>query len=320
MKNKNIFFFLSILAIVIVVIVIADFSSTRPGKTDNPYNFDVSTYREVDSGLIGYKEAKQIRIEADSLSGITYFDGAVYIVGDNFMRKITPNGIQLLNLILADKPRCIDVAGSDSIIIGFSNYVALLNSRGEIQKQSDRENKKSVFTSLAITEDNLIVADAGNRRILVYNREMIIESRFGGESGVSDKHGFIVPSPYFDIDVNTRGELWIVNPGMHALQNYTIDGKLRGYWTNSVNSIEGFCGCCNPAYFSFLPNGDFVTSEKKIVRIKVYKPSGEFKAVVAPPGKFTKNGHAPDICTDEKGNIIALDTDKKVIRFFVQKM
>jgi hypothetical protein len=82
---------------------------------------------------------------------------------------------------------------------------------------------------------------------------------------------------------------------------------------------EGFSGCCNPAHFTFLPDGRFVTSEKGLVRIKTYKPSGEFEGVVAAPVKFKDEGRAPDIATDSKGNIYALDFDKKMIRVFEPK-
>ena len=80
--------------------------------------------------------------------------------------------------------------------------------------------------------------------------------------------------------------------------------------------IDGFNGCCNPAKFAFLPDGRFLTSEKGLVRIKVYSPSGEFESVVAAPSVFTEDGHAPDLAVDEQGNVIALDIDKKMIRFF----
>jgi len=57
------------------------------------------------------------------------------------------------------------------------------------------------------------------------------------------------------------------------------------------------------------------------VRIKVYKPSGEFSGVVAGPNKFEDilEGQAPDVATDSQGNIYALDYDRKVLRVFGKK-
>jgi len=67
-----------------------------------------------------------------------------------------------------------------------------------------------------------------------------------------------------------------------------------------------------------LEDGSFVTSEKGLVRIKIYKSSGEFLGVVAPPTKFDDKieGQAPDVAVDNKGNIYALDFDRKVLRVF----
>jgi hypothetical protein len=140
-----------------------------------------------------------------------------------------------------------------------------------------------------------------------------------GKSGNDQIHGFIIPSPYFDLAFNPSGELWVVNPGKHTLENYTVDGKLRTWWEATSIKIEGFSGCCNPAHFAFLPDGSFVTSEKGLVRIKTYNPSGEFNNVVAAPLKFKEEGHAPDLAVDDQGNIYALDLDKKMIRLFVKK-
>jgi len=173
-----------------------------------------------------------------------------------------------------------------------------------------------MISAVAAAGEFIFVADAGKRRILKYSKEGELLDEFDGKNNSETLHGFIIPSPYFDIDINDEGELWIVNPGMHALENYTSDGRLRTYWNNTSMKIEGFSGCCNPAYFTFLPDGRFVTSEKGLVRIKVYKRSGEFEGVVATPEKFSGDDHAPDIATNSQGNVYALDFNKKLIRLF----
>jgi 6-phosphogluconolactonase (cycloisomerase 2 family) len=116
--------------------------------------------------------------------------------------------------------------------------------------------------------------------------------------------------------VNSFEELWVVNPGMHALENYTDEGELRGYWQHASMDIEGFTGCCNPAHVAVLEDGSFVTSEKGMVRVKVYNASGSLQSVVAPPSKFKDNGKAPDVAVDSKDHIYALDYDKNRIRIF----
>jgi hypothetical protein len=106
---------------------------------------------------------------------------------------------------------------------------------------------------------------------------------------------------------------------MHTLENYTSDGDLRGFWESISMTIEGFSGCCNPARIAVLPGGQFVTSEKGIVRVKIHDQSGKFAGVVAAPDKFDEDGHAPDISVSDDGIIYALDFDRNVIRIFEKK-
>jgi hypothetical protein len=176
--------------------------------------------------------------------------------------------------------------------------------------------ENSLLTGIALTKNDVFLADAGNRRVLRYSHVGERIGTFDGKAGDGVLHGFIIPSPTFDLAVNNDEELWVVNPGMHALENYTFDGKLRGYWKKSGVNPEGFSGCCNPSYFTFLGDGRFVTSEKGLVRVKVYKPSGELEGLVAAPVKFAAEGKAPDVAADSRNNVYLLDFDRKIIRVF----
>jgi hypothetical protein len=77
-------------------------------------------------------------------------------------------------------------------------------------------------------------ADAGNRSIVIYSREGEQLGEFEGKAESEDGHGFIIPSANFDLAVNSFGELWIVNPAKHSIENYSDDGRLRGFWQNSL--------------------------------------------------------------------------------------
>ena len=165
----------------------------------------------------------------------------------------------------------------------------------------------------------VFVADAGNRRILKYDTHGFLEGQFDGKRNADDAHGFVIPSEYFDLAV-FDDELWVVNTGMHTLENYTDEGNLRGYWEKSSLKIDGFGGCCNPAHIAIDAQGNFITSEKGLVRIKIYKPSGELIGVVAPPNKFSKKAYyAPEVAVNEQGVIYALDFETNMIRIFEKK-
>ena len=317
MKNKGIIVGIISLVLLVIVLVAIDFSSTRLDKRpDNPYKYETDHLKRVPENLIRYQETRQLRLKADSLKSIAYHDSKIFLVADDLLRIIHKKGNVLKSIPLDNEARAIHIPDASMLIIGYPNFFSLYDHQGEKQVHSTRLNEKALITSIAKIGDKIFTADAGNRKVVVFNTEGEKLYDFEGISGSSALHGFIIPSPCFDLAVNQNKELWVVNPGLHALQHYSENGNLENYWDKPSMKIEGFSGCCNPAHFTFLPNGNFITSEKGLVRIKEYSPQGELLSVVAPPGKFTDEGHAPDVVCDEQGNIIALDFDKKMVRVF----
>ena len=316
MKKTGIIVFLVVLAVLVVVVIVSDFISTRPDRQpENPFALSLDEYKNVDPELIKYKETRNLKLNFAAPEGIAYKDEKLYVVGDQILQIISKEGQLLTEVKLPEIPGCITL-GAGMIFIGYKNHIVTHTENGEVLKVWDPLEENTVITSLAVWENEIFIADAGMRKVHRFrvNGEKIND--FEGKHEEAALHGFIIPSGYFDLAFNGYGDLWVVNPGNHALENYTPDGNMREVWSLASVKIEGFNGCCNPAQFTFLPDGSFVTSEKGIVRIKIYKPSGEFNCVVAAPEKFTDEGQAPEVVADELGNIYALDFDKKMIRLF----
>jgi hypothetical protein len=68
-----------------------------------------------------------------------------------------------------------------------------------------------------------------------------------------------------------------------------------------------------------MPNGDFVTVEKGVVRVKIYGPDGRFKCVVAPPKAFADGAVVTDIAVGRDGDVLLLDSKSKFVRVFKLK-
>jgi hypothetical protein len=320
MKKTGILILIILLSLVIVIIIALDIKSTRTGsRSGNKYELDIEDYMKVDPALIGYNEVRNYNIGTDSLNGIAYSGQKIYLAEGRFIRILNLKGDQLIRIKLPYEARCLDITDDEKIITGFRNRIGLFNEVGELLWITDTINARAYITAVANKERLVFAADAGNQAVRRYDISGKFLNSFEGKTGGNDSTGFIVPSGYFDLKINSDGELWVVNPGKHAFENYTYDGDLRGFWENSSEGIEGFSGCCNPAHIAFLPDGSFVTSEKLIVRIKVHKPSGELVSVVAAPDRFKENGIAPDLAVDDNGNIYALDFDRKIIRVFEPK-
>ncbi len=321
MKNKGIVIFLIVLAVVIIAVMVGDWISKRPDKMEpNKFEFNVDAFKNVPEELILYKETKNFKVGFETPAGITISGDTLYLVGDKKLKLIDTTGKLLLEKDFENEPTTVEVKDG-MIFVGLKNYIQVLNKRGELQKEWALEEENTLITAIAAGESNVFVADAGTRRIVRYSKEGELVGEFEGKASADDLHGFIIPSPYFDMDITEYDELWVVNPGLHTLEQYTEDGNLREHWRASGAQTENFSGCCNPAHFCLLSDGSFVTSEKGLVRVKIYKPSGEFLGVVAPPTKFDDKieGQAPDVSVDNEGNIYALDFDRKLLRMFEKK-
>ena len=83
--------------------------------------------------------------------------------------------------------------------------------------------------------------------------------------------------------------------------------------------IDGFSGCCNPTHFTILPNGDIVTAEKGLIRVKLYSKDGILKGVVATPEQFSEGTTGLDLVVDSRGKIFINDPIRKQVRIFELK-
>lgn len=318
MKNKGIIIFLILLAVVIVAVMIGDWFSKRPDNMEgNKFEFSVDEFKNVPEELIHYKETKNFKVGFEKPAGITIANDKIFLVGDQKLKVIDSSGKLLSEIQFSEEPHTLEVA-DDKIYVAFEKRIQVIDETGKALGEWALTNDNSYITAVALHEENVFVADAGTRKIMRFNLAGELQNEFEGKVSEDVLHGFIIPSPYFDMDINEYGDLWVVNPGLHTLENYTAEGRLREHWKASGNNTENFSGCCNPAHYCFLPDGSFVTSEKGLVRVKVYKRSGEFLGVVAPPSKFDDKleGEAPDVATDSQGKIYALDFDRKVLRVF----
>jgi len=319
LNRKLIISILIVLAAVIVGLVVIDILNSRPDKRPgNPYEYSVDQFASVDSSLVKYTETVDFTFGDLDLRGIAFANNRLYLVEDFFLMIVSPDGKKIAKTGLPESPVCV-TASSNGIYIGYRNYIGEYSNEGRLVKNWLPLNDSTVLTSLAVTDSLLFAADAGNRRVLRYTINGTLSGSFTGKRDSADLHGFIIPSPYFELAINTFGELWVVNPGKHSFENYTFDGQLRGFWENTGMTIEGFSGCCNPAQMAVLQDGSFVTAEKGLVRIKVHNPSGELISVVAPPEKFTGETQAPDLAVSPSGDIYALDYERKMIRVFQLK-
>lgn len=296
----------------------------------NPFAYDVSRLQKTDPKLIAYDnivrwkaphaEAKRIAIGPDD---------TLYLCSGNYLTAMSRAGERGLEIALAEPSRCAAVAKDGTIYLGLRDHIEVFDAKGVRKATWESPGKKSWFTGIAATENDVYAADAGNRVILRYDKSGKLVRRIGEKDKERNIPGFIIPSPFFDVEIARDGLLRVNNPGRHRLELYTPEGDFEGSWGSASMGIKGFCGCCNPINLALLPDGRLVTCEKGLPRVKVYSADGQFESVVAGVESFVENGKAcgPADCTaggldavvDAQGLIYILDLVTGDVRVMKRK-
>ena len=311
---------------------LANTTSENPGRSGNLPGYDLKEFSEVDPALIRYKEAGRIEVPSRGLHGIAVGpDDRVYVAADKTIQVFDADAARLSKIQLNDSPRCLTVAGDGAIYVGMKDRVDIYDRKGSRKHSWETPGQSAFFTSIAVSESDVFVADAGNREVLRYDASGKLVRRIGKRDVARNIPGFVVPSPYFDVAVAPDGLLRVANPGRHRVEAYTFDGDFEFSWGETSMDIEGFCGCCNPIDFAMLPDGRFVTCEKGLPRAKVYDADGTFASVVAGPEAFLENGRTCtlddlsncqtgglNVAVDSQGHVLVMDPIERVVRIFAE--
>jgi hypothetical protein len=333
-----------IIAIVCLIGIIAvlhfDATGKRGGNLGSDFEYNIDELSKIDTNLIIYKEsASPIKTGFSITHAVAVDDmGAIYVAGDKAIRVFDDKGTNLNEIPLKSEPRCLAIVNEENnsiIYVGMKDHIEIYRG-GKLSKTWQSLGDKAVLTSIAVSDENVFVADAGNRIVIRYDKNGNIINKIGEKDESRNIPGFVIPSPYFDLAIGRDGLLRVVNPGIQQIEAFTFTGDLEYSWGEYSNDIEGFCGCCNPVNIAILkganPSGaddKFITSEKGLTRIKVYSNEGKFIGVVAGPAQLIEGGKdeicdSPaecqmggfDVAVDSTGSVIVLDTIKNIVRIF----
>jgi hypothetical protein len=299
------------------------------------FEFDNSDALAVDPDLVSHAETARVPVGMQAVQAIAVAaDGRFLVAGDRAVQIFQPDGTVSQAIAVSGEPRCLAVAGEDHdfpgrIYVGLTSRVEVFDAAGQsLGIWAEGLDDRSVLTSLAVFEDNVFAADAGNRVVLRWDAAGQLLGKIGQRDEQRGIGGFVIPSQYFDIVVPDDGVLRVVNPGARRIEAFTVDGSPLGHWGEASARIEGFFGCCNPSHLAVLADGRFVTSEKGIPRVKIYSAQGEFESVIAAPrdlvqglsgGQEIRDDHSPgpfDVAADGAGRVLVLDPVARQVRIF----
>lgn len=320
MKNKLGLIFSVVILLLLVGLIAGDLFFEKPKSQKNIYEYDLDKLRQVDSSLIAYEETTSFKIDGEAVYGLAIGnEDNIYVSGRNKLWIFNPKGELQSSMKVRGDAHCLNVSESGNILLGVGNRVDIRKPDGGLNNSFLVKGKNAYISSLVEKEGIVYVADAGQKIVHEYFVDGKKVKDIGGKNLEKGIRGFVVPSPYFDLMLGRQGELWVVNPGRHALEAYNSKGDLISTWERTSMQVDGFGGCCNPSHVAMLSDGSFVTSEKGLERIKVHLPSGDFKSVVAAPSQFDAGTTGLDLAVDSNDRIIVLDPSRKQVRIFELK-
>lgn len=296
-----------------------DFFGVFEKPNENPYEYNLEDFKKVRAQDISHQEIQHIPIEIESLRAIAVDkDDYIYVSGADKLIKYDKTGQYLHEIETGFDAFCMAISEQGKLYLGSRKEIQVYTLNLVLIDSWKIHAEKAILTSLAVDEENIYLADAGNKIIYRYNLKGEFLNEIGRKDPSQGIDGFVIPSPYFDVAMGREGELWAVNSGRHQLESYGEDGRLIYSWKKTSMHVDGFSGCCNPSHIAILSNGSFVTSEKGIERIKITSPTGEFLSVVAPPKAFDLGTKGIDLAIDSKDRILAIDPKRKQVRIFTK--
>ncbi|NLH17807.1 MAG: hypothetical protein GX455_14615, partial [Phycisphaerae bacterium] len=271
----------------VISVVMRDFSGRSGSGLSESYEYDLSKYEKIDPVLILYEQTAAFDTGLEPSNSVVIHGDELFVAGEMQIRIFDLSGRQKQEIPLDLPPQAVALDESGTLWIVFVSHVEQYGRDGKRIAAWPPLNDKANLTSLAVTREDVYLADAGNRIVLRYDRSGKLKNEIGRRDDDREIPGFVIPSPHFDLTMAPDGLLRVINPGRHTIEAYTPRGDREFDFGSGSAGVEGFCGCCNPVAFAILPDGGFVTVEKGLIRVKIYDPRGHFVGVVAGPEQLT---------------------------------
>jgi hypothetical protein len=273
--DKRVATIFSVLIIVIFIAYIV-YDATRSESTE-----------KVDEKALIYdtlpdrwKVSDELSIKDGALKAVTVSsDGRIYLGGDSFVSCYSGD-MRHQWTYSSSQPVTALACSEDTVFATTADLILLIGNDGKLKGEWGPFEDKSYITSVAASQSHVAYADAGNKMVVIMGKHGSVERIIGQNDGQ-----FILPSPYFDVALDSAGNLYIANTGHRRIETRTLDGRLLSYFGEPGMAPSAFCGCCNPAHFVLIPGG-FITSEKGINRIKIVGRDGNLIEMVSSRNRF----------------------------------
>ena len=281
------------------------------------FAYDDKAVRTIDPALVKYREVGRIETGMQAPKCIiTTADGRVLVGGERMVRVLDAKGVPVTSFAISGTPECLAMATDGTIYVGMKDHVEVYSGSGQLKATWAAPGNLARLTSIAVSGQDVFVADAGRRVVVRYGLDGKVGTEIGRQDAAQAVPGLVAPSPHMDVATTPDGSVWVANPGRHQLELYSRDGELQRFWGKGGSAVEEFFGCCNPSNIALLSDGSIVTAEKGVARVKLYQPQGEFDCIVAGPNAFGDNREGLKLAADNAGRVMVLEPGTRAIRIF----
>jgi sugar lactone lactonase YvrE len=232
--------------------------------------------------------------------------GQWYLAGDLEVKVVARDGSPVRRWPTSRAGWSLAVDSSDRVWVGEPGQIEIFSGDGRLEDTWQNDELFRLVTALAVTPDEVFVADAGSRWIHRFDHQRRLANHIGDQHR---KGGFHIPSGVLDFARDEDGTLVVANPGMHRVERYDPDGTARGHFGRfGQQDPAAFPGCCNPTNLALGPTGEIVVSEKAGPRVKLYDREGVLVEVIAGAAEFDPACRNMDLAVDRDGSIGVVDT------------
>jgi hypothetical protein len=276
--NKKFAAVFSVLIIIVFIGYMIFDSSKSESPDHSPTIFEKAIYPDGN-----WKISEEFKVKEGSLKAVAVSPaGNIYLGGDSFVSCYNAELNQVWTLT-SPAPVTSLAFCNDTVYASTMDVVLIISNEGKLLNEWGPFENNSIFTSVSANKTYLAVADAANKTIFILDKGGEVKRMIGRNDGQ-----FIVPSPYFDVSIDSEGLIYVANTGHRRIETRNTEGTTIMYFGEAGTAPDAFCGCCNPAHFIKTETG-YITAEKGINRIKILGESGEFIEFVSSNNDFTSS-------------------------------
>lgn len=286
---------------------------------NNLKRYDEGNLHHVAEDLIHYQRETSFKTKLDEVWGIAIGEAGVYVCGKGGFDLYTNQGEKVFSVKADETVRYIGLNEKSELMACVGNSIAIYDQKGMPLRRLENSSW-GLLNGVLQKGEYYYIADRSSRLIWKCDLEGKIIKQMGSHLD-GGTHNFVIPGPYMDISFNPKGEIVASNPGRHQVNTFDVSGKMTQSFGQPSFKHTGFCGCCNPVALTVLKNGNVVTTEKGIARVKILSEEGDLLGIVAPPKDFRANKHAfvVDLIEGPEGKIYMLDNETKEVLIYKKK-